>query len=371
AGGSVTFLRGGRAPPAGRSGSGTGIPDLRRDRDRHGGGGALQGGARRLPRLVAGQRHRRGRRRRTPGARRERQGRARHDGRRRGAATRRAGRPDGRAEPRPAAAVPAVDRPPAAADRRARDRAGQAHRARRPDRQAGDGGGQPAPGGLDRQGLHGPRAVAARPHPGGLAGPDPRGREVRLPPRLQVLHLRDVVDPPGGHPRSGRQGPHHPDPRPHGRAAQQGHLRRASARPAPRSRADAGRDRQGARLLRARGPRHAADGAAAGLARQADRRRRRRRPRRPRRGRERGVAVRGGRRGAAARERAAGAQRPARARARGDRDALRAHRPARVHAGGGRAGVQRHARADPPDRGAHPAQAAGAAGGPAAARGAV
>jgi RNA polymerase primary sigma factor len=34
---------------------------------------------------------------------------------------------------------------------------------------------------------------------------------------LQVLHLRDVVDPSGHNPRHRGQGPHHPHPRPHGR----------------------------------------------------------------------------------------------------------------------------------------------------------
>ena len=43
--------------------------------------------------------------------------------------------------------------------------------------------------------------AAARPHPGGQPRPDARGREVRLAQGLQVLHLRDVVDPPGHHPR--------------------------------------------------------------------------------------------------------------------------------------------------------------------------
>ena len=33
----------------------------------------------------------------------------------------------------------------------------------------------------------------------GSLGPDPRGREVRLPQGLQVLDLRHLVDPPGGH----------------------------------------------------------------------------------------------------------------------------------------------------------------------------
>ena len=32
----------------------------------------------------------------------------------------------------------------------------------------------------------------------GTLGSDPGGREVRLPPGVQVLHLRDLVDPAGG-----------------------------------------------------------------------------------------------------------------------------------------------------------------------------
>ena len=85
-------------------------------------------------------------------------------------------------------------------------------RQERPDR------GQPAPGRLDRQALHGPRADPARPDPGGQPRPDPRGREVRLAARLQVLHLRDLVDPPGDLARDGRPVAHDPDPGPHGRA---------------------------------------------------------------------------------------------------------------------------------------------------------
>ena len=152
-------------------------------------------------------------------------------------------RPDGRAEPRLAAPVPALDRPGLAADRRAGGRAGQAHRARRHARQAADGRGQPAPRRLDRQGLPGPRPDVPGPDPGGLARADPRGREVRLPPRLQVLDVRDVVDPPGRHARDRRQGPHDPHPGPHGREAQQGRARRAPARPAARPRAEPGGDR--------------------------------------------------------------------------------------------------------------------------------
>ena len=57
-----------------------------------------------------------------------------------------------------------------------------------------------------------------------------------------------------------------------------------------------------------------------------------------------------------------------RARARGDRDALRADRRAALHARGGRPGVQRHTRADPPDREPHAEEARVAARGAAAAR---
>ena len=60
----------------------------------------------------------------------------------------------------------------------------------------------------------------------GNIGPDPRGREVRLAPRLQVLHLRHLVDPPGDHPRAGRPVAHDPDPGAHGRADEQGGPRR-------------------------------------------------------------------------------------------------------------------------------------------------
>ena len=63
----------------------------------------------------------------------------------------------------------------------------------------------------------------------GTLGPGPRGGEVRLPQGLQVLHLRDLVDPPGDRPRAGRQGAHDPHPGPRGREAQQDRPRRAQA----------------------------------------------------------------------------------------------------------------------------------------------
>jgi hypothetical protein len=67
--------------------------------------------------------------------------------------------------------------------------------------------------------VHQPRPVLPRPDPGGQHGPDEGGREVRVPPRLQVFHLRHVVDPAGDHPLDRRPGPHHPHPGPHDRDA--------------------------------------------------------------------------------------------------------------------------------------------------------
>ena len=58
-----------------------------------------------------------------------------------------------------------------------------------------------------------------RPDPGGLAWADSGGGEVRLPPRLQVLHLRHLVDSPGGDQGDRRQGADYSYSRPHGREA--------------------------------------------------------------------------------------------------------------------------------------------------------
>mgnify|MGYP003694596073 CR=1 FL=1 len=61
--------------------------------------------------------------------------------------------------------------------------------------QARDDRGQPAPRDLDRQEVHQPRPAVPRPDPGRQHRPDEGGRQVRIPPRLQVLDLRHVVDP--------------------------------------------------------------------------------------------------------------------------------------------------------------------------------
>ena len=108
-------------------------------------------------------------------------------------------------------------------------RARQAHRARRPRGQGADGQLEPAPGGLAREEVPGPRAAAARPDPGGHPRADPRGREVRLAQGLQVLHLRDLLDPPGDPARPRQPGPHDPHPGPHRPARAQDRARRARA----------------------------------------------------------------------------------------------------------------------------------------------
>ena len=137
-----------------------------------------------------------------------------------------------------------------AAERLGRDRARPEHRRRpaprparrrrrRAARQAAAHRGQPAAGRLDRQAVRRPRAAVPRPDPGGQPRADPRGREVRLHPRLQVLDVRVVVDPAGGVPRGRRPGPHHPHPGAHGRDRQPHPARAADARADPRPRPDA------------------------------------------------------------------------------------------------------------------------------------
>ena len=69
----------------------------------------------------------------------------------------------------------------------------------------------------------------------GILGPDPRGREVRLAQGLQVLDLRDLLDPPGDPARPREPGPHDPDPGAHRSARAQDRARRARARRASSS----------------------------------------------------------------------------------------------------------------------------------------
>ena len=67
-------------------------------------------------------------------------------------------------------------------------------RARGADRQEGNGRGEPAAGDLDRQEIYQSRAAIPRSDPGRQYRADEGGRQVRIPPRLQVQHLCDLVD---------------------------------------------------------------------------------------------------------------------------------------------------------------------------------
>ena len=110
----------------------------------------------------------------------------------------------------------------AAAGRPAQDQqADGGRRKARPPRQARNDGGQPAPGDLDREEVHQPRPAIPRPDPGRQYRPAEGGGQVRIPPRLQVLDLRDLVDPPGDHAFDRRHGAHHPRAGAHDRDDQQ------------------------------------------------------------------------------------------------------------------------------------------------------
>ena len=110
-----------------------------------------------------------------------------------------------------------------ARDRRIpQDRAfGAEGRARGAPGQEGNGRGEPAPRHLDRQEIHQSRPAIPRSHSGRQYRPDEGGRQVRIPPRLQVLDLRDMVDPAGDHAFDRRPGAHHPHSGAHDRDHQQ------------------------------------------------------------------------------------------------------------------------------------------------------
>ena len=164
--------------------------------------------------------------------------------------------------------------------RRAQGREGQG-RARR---------GEPPPRRLDRQEVHEPRPAVPRPDPGGQHRPDEGRRQVRVQARLQVQHLRDVVDPPGDHARHRRSGAHHPHPGAHDRDDQQADPHLALPRAGVRPRADAGRDRREDGAAARQGAQGPEDREGADLPRDADRRGGRQPSRRLHRGQERRVA---------------------------------------------------------------------------------
>src|SRR4029077_612359 len=105
-----------------------------------------------------------------------------------------------------------------------------------------------------------PRSLAARSDPGGDHRADPRGREVRLAPRVQVLDLRDVVDPAGRPARRREQVAHDPDPRAHRRPRAAERSRRADAGAEARPAADRGGGREAGQAAAEAGPRGTAGG---------------------------------------------------------------------------------------------------------------
>ena len=104
------------------------------------------------------------------------------------------------------------------------------------------------PGRVDRQEVHEPGSPVPGSDPGGQHRPDEGGGEVRVPPRLQVLDLRDLVDPPGRRAGDCRSVADDPHSGPHDREHQQAdpHVAVPGAGVGPRA------DRRGDR--RAHGP---------------------------------------------------------------------------------------------------------------------
>ncbi len=154
-------------------------------------------------------------------------------------------------------------------------------------REEGNGRGEPAPGHLDREEVHQPRPAVPRPDPGRQHRPDEGGRQVRIPPRLQVLDVCDVVDSPGDHALDRRPGAHDPHPGAHDRDDQQAEPHQPPDAAGDGPRADAGRTRAEDGDARGQDPQGAQDRQGTDLDGNADRRRRGFAPRRFHRGRRR------------------------------------------------------------------------------------
>ena len=150
--------------------------------------------------------------------------------------------------------------------------------------------GEPPPRRQHREEVHEPRPAVPRPDPGGQHRPDEGRRQVRVQARLQVLHLRDVVDPAGHHARHRRSGPHHPHPGAHDRDDQQADPHQPLPRAGVRPRADARGDRREDGAAARQGPQGPQDRQGAHQPRDPHRRGGRLAPRRLHRGQERRVA---------------------------------------------------------------------------------
>ena len=116
--------------------------------------------------------------------------------------------------PRLARRLPRASGEPPAADPYRGGGAGEADRAGRRRREAADDRVEFAPRGRAGERFSRTRASAPRLDPGGHARADAGHREVRLAPRIQVLHLRELVDPAIDSARHRNAGPDHPAPTP-------------------------------------------------------------------------------------------------------------------------------------------------------------
>ena len=105
-----------------------------------------------------------------------------------------------------------------------------------------------------------------RPYPGRQYRTDARGRQVRVPARLQVLDLRHVVDPAIDVAGDRRPGPYHPHPGPHGRDHQQAAAGHPLAGTAAGPRTEPRRDRRADGDAAGQGPEGAQDRQGADLA---------------------------------------------------------------------------------------------------------
>ena len=85
----------------------------------------------------------------------------------------------------------------------------------RPEGQDAHGRGQFAPRRFRREKIHQPRPVVPRFDPGRQHRLDERRRKIRVSPRLQIFHLRDLVDSPGHHALDCGPGAHDPHPGAH------------------------------------------------------------------------------------------------------------------------------------------------------------
>ena len=218
--------------------------------------------------------------------------------------------------------------------------------------------GQPPPGGFDRQEIHQPRTAVPRPDSGRQHRPDESRGQIRIPPWLQIFHVRHVVDSAGHHPRHRRSGAYDSHPGAHDRNHQQADPHLASAGAGTGTRAYVGRNRQAHGHSGGESAESFEDRAGADLPRNANRRRGRfasgRLHRRPRRG----FTGRSGDQREPEGPDGTGPAHADSARRKSHQDALRPRRRQRAHSGRSRAELRRHPRTHPPDRSQSPAQTA-------------